>query len=88
MIDSFNNCPKGIKNEKEIEKLGERVYERWNGATNAERIKLLSGSPHYWWLRSPNVGYTSVTRGVNASGTLHSYNASITIGLAPGLAVY
>lgn len=25
MIDSFDNCPKGIKNEKDIERLGERV---------------------------------------------------------------
>ena len=25
MIDSFNNCPKGIQNEKDIERLGERV---------------------------------------------------------------
>ena len=26
MIDSFNNCPKGIQNEKDIERLGEEEY--------------------------------------------------------------
>ena len=41
---------------------GEQVYERWNGATNAERIKLLSGSPRNWWLRPPTSRYQNTAR--------------------------
>jgi len=68
---------------------GEQVYERWNGATNAERIKLLSGSPRYWWLRSPGVvGHTGITRLVDPSGDWNNYYASTSYGLVPGLAVY
>ena len=67
---------------------GEQVYERWNGATNAERIKLLSGSPRVWWLRPPYVSYQSIARCVYTDGTLYSSNSSYSHGLAPGLAVY
>lgn len=67
---------------------GEQVYERWNGATNAERIKLLSGSPWFWWLRPPYVSYQYLARLVNTDGTLNYYSSSTSYGLAPGLAVY
>ena len=67
---------------------GEQVYARWNGATNAERIKLLSGSPRYWWLRPPNVSTQNIARIVYTDGTLnHDYSVNSN-GLAPGLAVY
>ena len=67
---------------------GEQVYERWNGATNAERIKLLSGSPRHWWLRPPYVSYQSGARYVNTDGTLNGNYSYDSLGLAPGLAVY
>lgn len=67
---------------------GEQVYERWNGATNAERIKLLSGSPQSWWLRPPNVSTQDYARYVNTDGTLTNNTSSSSRGLAPGLAVY
>lgn len=67
---------------------GEQVYERWNGATNAERIKLLSGSPRTWWLRPPSVSYQNRARIVNTDGTLNIYVSYYSTGLAPGLAVY
>lgn len=67
---------------------GEQVYERWNGATSAERIKLLSGSPRYWWLRPPYVSNQNYARGVNTDGTLGYNSSSYSNGLAPGLAVY
>jgi hypothetical protein len=68
---------------------GEQVYERWNGATNAERIKLLSGSPQYWWLRPPNVSYQHLARVVHTDGSLYGGSSSSNSnGLAPGLAVY
>jgi hypothetical protein len=67
---------------------GEQVYERWNGATNAERIKLLSGSPRVWWLRPPGVSYQNISRLVDTDGTLYQLYSNVSRGLAPGLAVY
>ena len=67
---------------------GEQVYERWNVATNAERIKLLSGSSLRWWLRPPFVSNQNNARGVNIDGTLSYYYSNSSYGLAPGLAVY
>ena len=61
----------------------ESVYEFYDGATNAERIKLLSGSPRYWWLRSPNVSYTYIVRYVHASGGLGGNSALNSNGLSP-----
>jgi len=61
----------------------ESVYEFYDGATNAERIKLLSGSPRYWWLRSPHVSYTYSVRYVHTSGVLISNRAYNSFGLSP-----
>ena len=72
----------------EGETTGEQVYERWNGATDAERIKLLSGSPRYWWLRPPYVSTQTHARRVYTDGTLDYSNSINSFGLAPGLAVY
>jgi hypothetical protein len=67
---------------------GEQVYERWNGATNAERIKLLSGSPRVWWLRHPDISNQYRTRAVVTDGGLSVGGSNSSNGLAPGLAVY
>lgn len=67
---------------------GESVYEFYDGVTDAERIKLLSGSPRYWWLRSPDVGYTNSTRGVYTSGTLSNSGASHAYGLSPACVIW
>ena len=67
---------------------GESVYEFYDGVTDAERIKLLSGSPRYWWLRSPIVGYTYYTRDVYPSGTLYTNHARDAIGLSPACVIY
>jgi hypothetical protein len=67
---------------------GESVYEFYDGATDAERIKLLSGSPRYWWLRSPYVGTTSSARLVNTSGTLISNHAPTALGLSPACVIW
>ena len=67
---------------------GEAVYPFWDGSTNADRIKLnLSGTPGYWWLRSPNVSLSYSTRNVYPSGELSSNGAHNTIGLAPACAI-
>jgi hypothetical protein len=67
---------------------GEQVYERWNGATNAERIKLLSGSPRLWWLRSPAISIQFDARSVHTDGRMSGTGSDRSYGLAPGLAVY
>ena len=67
---------------------GESVYEFYDGVTDAERIKLLSGSPRYWWLRSPHVGNTNNTRNVNTSGTLNGIVASYANGLSPACVIW
>ena len=61
----------------------ESVYEFYDGATNAERIKLLSGSPRYWWLRSPYVSYTNTVRLVGTSGGSDGGYAHSSFGLSP-----
>ena len=67
---------------------GESVYEFYDGVTDAERIKLLSGSPRYWWLRSPGVGSTYITRLVNPSGSLYGTTASNALGLSPACVIW
>ena len=67
---------------------GESVYEFYDGVTDAERIKLLSGSPRYWWLRSPYVGYTYITRYVHTSGALDGNGASGAFGLSPACVIW
>ena len=49
---------------------GEKVYEFYDGATNADRIKLLTGDPRHWWLRSPYTSYSYYVRIVTTSGDL------------------
>lgn len=60
------------------------VLDFYNGAENADRIKYnLSGGAQHWWLRSPNVGYSSHVFNVFSSGALNSHNAYIAIGCVP-----
>lgn len=47
------------------------------------RIKYLSGSPRFWWLRSPNVSNASVVRHVDTSGGVSSNLAYSAHGAAP-----
>lgn len=51
------------------------------------RIKYLSGSARYWWLRSPSVGYASSPRHVNTSGYVSGYYAISAFGLAPACCI-
>jgi hypothetical protein len=62
------------------------------GASNANadsnRIKVnTSGSPTYWWLRSPYVGTGYSVRLISPSGNVSSYAASYSIGVAPACVV-
>ena len=53
----------------------------------AGRIKLLSETTRYWWLRSPRVGYSQSPRGVVTSGAVVSSGARDTYGLAPACCI-
>ena len=63
---------------------GEVVYPFWDGSSNADRIK---GSPSYWWLRSPNVSYSFITRNAHTSGALDNSSSSYAFGLAPACVI-
>jgi hypothetical protein len=68
---------------------GEAVYDFWNGRTNADRIKTnLSNSVGIWWLRSPYVSFTYLTRVVLTSGAL-DFNGAYggAISLAPACVI-
>jgi hypothetical protein len=66
---------------------GEKVYPLFAQATNADRIKLLSGSPRSWWLRSPLTTYSNYVRGVNTSGGLSNGDAYRAYGLVPACVI-
>jgi len=66
----------------------EFVYNFYNGAVNADRIKLeASGSAYHWWLRSPNVSYSNDVRIVYTSGSLNDYSARHSYGVAPAFVI-
>jgi len=51
------------------------------------RIKYLDGSPRYWWLRSPNPGYSYRARIVYTAGNIYSSGALNDHGLAPACCI-
>jgi hypothetical protein len=66
---------------------GEKVYEFYDGASNADRIKLLTGDPRHWWLRSPYTSTSRLVRYVRASGGLSYSNAYDSIGFVPACVI-
>ncbi len=66
---------------------GEKVYEFYDGATNADRIKLLTGDPRNWWLRSPNTSYSHNVRLVYTSGALSYTGAYTSYGFVPACVI-
>ena len=62
------------------------------GASNANadsnRIKVnASGTPYYWWLRSPYVGNGYLVRSIHPSGYVGYYDAITSFGVAPACVV-
>lgn len=66
---------------------GEKGYTFYESAENADRIKLLDGSPRYWWLRSPRVSRSNSVRHVSTDGSLDYNFAFIAYGAAPACAI-
>ena len=69
-------------------------YEYWktvkDGTVAADRIKYLSngsGSAYTWWLRSPNVSYSTYFRYFGSTGYVGNNYASVTRGVSFGFCV-
>ena len=59
-----------------------------NPNADTNRIKTnAAGSAQYWWLRSPFVGYGGSVRGIDPSGLVYYYRASVSHGVAPACVV-
>ena len=59
-----------------------------NPNADTNRIKTnTAGSAQYWWLRSPDVGYGGYVRLIYPSGSVISYFANISYGVAPACVV-
>jgi len=74
--------------------IGESVYPYYSqfaaAVTDAAvpwRIKYLTGSPRTWWLRSPYVSYSYITRLVLTTGNVSNYYASSSYGIAPACVI-
>lgn len=66
---------------------GEFTYPYYQGASNADRIKLLGGSAMSWWLRSPSAAYTYAVRRVNTSGSVGDHYVYYSYGVAPACVI-
>ena len=66
---------------------GEKVYEFYDGASNADRIKLLTGDLRHWWLRSPLTSTSNSVRHVSTSGELDNYHATSSLGFVPACVI-
>lgn len=73
---------------------GESPYAFYEGLAEAPttgdldgRIKYLSGSPRYWWLRSPNNGHSNLARLVYTAGNITNSGAVNDLGLAPACCI-
>ena len=59
-----------------------------NANADSNRIKVnASGSPTYWWLRSPNVRYGYSVRYIDPSGDVYNYTAYNSSGVAPACVI-
>ena len=71
----------------EFYKVGSQYSEPSNSA-DPIRIKAnQSGSPHYWWLRSPHVGSALSVRYVQPTGAYDNSGASGSSGVAPAFVI-
>lgn len=66
-------------------------YNYWktikDGTVAANRIKKRNGSADYWWLRSPNVTYTTNFRYIYSDGLVYDNFAGYAIGVSFGFCV-
>ena len=61
-------------------------FESGNGSSaQQKRVATLNGSATYWWLRSPNTGYTYNVWNVYSNGNYNGWNADSSCGVRPAL---
>jgi len=66
----------------------QEAYPYWAARnTNADRIKYQGSTARRWWLRSPNPSYANYERFVFSDGSLSSYYALNSYGLAPACVI-
>ena len=59
-----------------------------NSGNDSNRIKLnASGSPYYWWLRSPSVGLGHYVRYIDPAGSVNYGSAINSYGVAPACVI-
>ena len=63
------------------------IYEFFEGAVNADRIKLRNGSAAHWWLRTPYASRGSHVRLVGSDGSLNGDLACYAYGAAPACVI-
>ena len=69
--------------------VSEEQFAYFVGAADVDRIKYdTTGAAWYWWLRSPNVGYTYDVRLVATSGVLSDGIAYYGCAVAPACVIY
>ena len=51
------------------------VFSYFKGGGNSKRVANLNGSANYWWLRSPDTGYSSVAYLVYPSGGVYGLDS-------------
>lgn len=61
--------------------------EYWKGKGNADRIKYLTGTARYWWLRSPHSSIANCVRCVYTSGVLNYNYAYYHSGVVPACCI-
>lgn len=54
---------------------------------DTNRIKYRSGTPYYWWLRSPFASYGFYVRSVSLDGSVSYNGASSSLGVAPACVI-
>lgn len=73
---------------------GEKPYAYYSALAEAPtaaelegRIKYLGGTARYWWLRSPNLGYSNSARSVSPAGSMSNYNTHASFGVSPACCI-
>ena len=65
-------------------------FDLYVGSSNADRIRYdisAPQTPRYWWLRSPNAGYSNYARSVVSDGSLNHINAYNGYGALPACVI-
>jgi hypothetical protein len=51
------------------------------------RIKYLNNNKHWWWIRTPSIGYAGNVFSIYADGSLHNHSVYDTLGAVPACSI-